>query len=122
MFRESNWQRALEVYIEGLNALPSRPPSAKDKGKGRAADTDEESEEIGEPAPTPKPGSTSVDNEEPVAQDLSPLALMEQQCSVLRSILNSNIAACHAKLVRHFSEIHCFRQGSLFCFSFFALC
>lgn len=98
LFRESNWQRALEVYLEGLAVIPSRPPSANDKGKGRA-DSEEESNDVNEQAP--RPGSVSLDHEESDAQDLSPLALMEQQCSVLRSILNSNIAACHAKLVRH---------------------
>lgn len=109
MFRESNWQRALEVYLEGLQVLPQRPSSVKDlKGKGKAKSDvqdgldgggdDDDEETVDEPASSSSPTATPA-VETPIVMDTSPLALMEQQCSVVRSILNSNIAACHVKLV-----------------------
>lgn len=102
LFRESNWQRALEVYLEGLAVLPPRPQSDKGKGKGRAESDHEENDVVDEQAPKPTP-PTPLETSETI--DLSPLTLMERQCSSLRSILNSNIAACYAKLVRFFALI-----------------
>lgn len=97
LFRESSWQRALEVYLEGLNALPPRSPLLKDtKGKRKADDewADNDTEE-----PASKSTIPQTATEPSTLSDASPLALAEQQCTVLRSILNSNIAACHSKLV-----------------------
>jgi len=49
------------------------------------------------------PGSPSVETKK--VGDLAPLALLEQQCAVIRSILNANIAACHVKLGDHAASV-----------------
>lgn len=88
--------------MEGLHTLPHRlKPSSY--GKERADDTTraesgaEAEAEAGVIAESPLlSAAKSSENTQ-----LSQVELMEQQCSVLRSIFNSNIAACHIKLVRH---------------------
>ena len=91
------------MYLEGLQVLPpqrSQPKNSKEKAK---AEDDVESGMASEYGPRVDPpvSSTSLEAEERGASlDTSPIALMEQQCAVLRSILNSNIAACYVKLVR----------------------
>lgn len=93
------------MYLEGLQVLPPRRPQPKNsKGKAKAED-DVESGAASEYAPLVDPpvSSTSLEAEEREAEtslDTPPIALMEQQCVVLRSILHSNIAVCYVKLVR----------------------
>lgn len=102
LFRESSWQGALEAYMSGLKVLPVRPVDVKGKGKASGNDSDDDDDGIpkvpgDEPEATPEPKIVEVVEEE---KDNSPLGLALQQCAVVRSILNSNIAACHVKLVR----------------------
>jgi hypothetical protein len=107
LFREGKWQRALEVYLEGLQVVPSRPSPPKNaKGKARAQDDGEgegEAAPEAEDSPLADAQASTTSPKEHEAEALpetSPIALMEQQCAVLRSIFNSNIAACYVKLVR----------------------
>lgn len=101
LFRSGDWQRSLEVYMEGLHVLPPRlKPSSKGKEKAEDTATEPVTEtETGVIAESASSSSTVAPSEDTT---LSQLDLMEQQCSVLRSIFNSNIAACHVKLVRHY--------------------
>jgi len=110
VFRDGKWQRALEVYLEGLQVLPPQRPQLKNsKGKAKAED-DVESGAVSEYASRvdPSVSSTSLEAKERGAETsvgTLPIGLMEQQCAVLRSILNSNIAACYVKLDDHKSAV-----------------
>ncbi|KAF9513394.1 hypothetical protein BS47DRAFT_1329633 [Hydnum rufescens UP504] len=100
LFRESNWKRASETYLEGLRTLPLRPvPSPSNvKGKEKAHESGEDPMEGSE-----TPGFPDAETEK--MRGLTPLALLEQQCPVIRSILNANIAACHVKLGDHTNAV-----------------
>lgn len=109
LFREGKWQRALEVYLEGLQALPPRSSPPRDvKGKARAQGDGESEEATDDGSLVGAQASTAPLKEHETAEasrEASPIALMEQQCAVLRSIFNSNIAACYVKLVRSAAQL-----------------
>ena len=81
--------------------MPPRPPAPTPKGKERARSDSNDAEII--PASVSEPPdevlNKSAGGTRQASSENDPLKLAENQCSVVRSILNANIAACHVKMV-----------------------
>ena len=93
-FRESKWNEALVAYQAGLNRLPKRMPAIdEDRPNSPTNDVDEH-----DPVAEAKTGSRAKDEEHiPASEE----GVVEEDAEVvqLRSVLSSNIGACHVKLV-----------------------
>ena len=104
-FTQKNWQNAIVVYQQALDALPP-PPAGERKGKGKGRATEEEPDN-GEGGEQQEAVSTNKENsqteseleEEESASDQPPNP-HQKACSAARVVLFSNIAQCHIKLVR----------------------
>jgi hypothetical protein len=88
------------VYLEGLQVLPALQKNAKGKAKAQDGSEFEATSDEGSRVDMQAPSTPPNEHQFEESRDMSPTALMEQQCVVLRSILNSNVAACYVKLVR----------------------
>jgi len=102
-FTQKNWQNAIVVYQQALDALPPPPPGER-KGKGRATEEEPDDGEGGEQqetVPTNKENSqTESEPEEEESASDQPPNPHQKVCSAARVVLFSNIAQCHIKLVR----------------------
>lgn len=92
----NSYHQAITTYLSALAHLPSRPPSAAIKGKGRAWNGEAEKEEVkieevDEEAAERIERGVSAEEEEK--------ARFEKECRVLRAVVWSNIAAGYLKLV-----------------------
>ncbi|KAH6917197.1 hypothetical protein BKA70DRAFT_1367697 [Coprinopsis sp. MPI-PUGE-AT-0042] len=103
-FRESKWNEALVAYQAGLNQLPKRKPAIDEDSvhsSTNETDYDDDSREQHSASSSNSRGETSEDAA--VERDSSEAAsglVQEEDPEVvqLRSVLSSNIGACHVKL------------------------
>ncbi|KAF8323501.1 uncharacterized protein EI90DRAFT_3019857 [Cantharellus anzutake] len=99
LFRESNWPQAIFHYEEGIRILPPRPVASTSQEKDRAPD--DTGEELSPSPSAPEQASANPPEDNTRESEDEPLTLAEKQCSIIRSMLNSNIAACHVKMGNH---------------------
>ena len=81
-FRAKRWEEALAIYRSALGHLPRRPTPLR-----RTTEPDDRLEDA------------DVQQVEPQAEQ-SPPTELDVECAKARAILNANIGACYAKLVR----------------------
>jgi hypothetical protein len=112
-FRKSKWNEALVAYQAGLNRLPKRKPTIdEDSEQFSSKETDYDDELLEQHIePSSSSGEETVQNN---STDTSKSPMQEEDPEVvqLRSVLSSNVGACHVKLVRQVSKLTCEYQSA----------